>query len=386
MKVREKAEHDLARINQDLALLNKDKDRLFTILAHDLRSPLGSMMKLSELLAENIKDFDENELLEVITALNKSSIQTFQLLNDLLAWSAVQMGKGITVKEHFLLADVVNESITSVAQDADAKNIRVQSGINPEIIIFADKFAIMTVIRNLLSNAVKFTGHEGCVDVRADQETGVVKISVTDNGLGISKEKQEKIFRVDSLSSTPGTDGEKGTGFGLLLCKDLVQKNDGEIWLESETGKGSTFFISLPSDKIESLVATQPNLNSEGRIELRYDHARKLGFSTFIGEFNFSLFNSELHRIWSSPDYKPAYSILIDVRQASISSENKDFKEIISLFRNMPGTGTKKKFALLTTTPQQVAYSTIFGQDMMSKYPFEIEVFSTTEAALKWLV
>ena len=243
MLEREKAEEQLARNNQELALLNRDKDTLFTILAHDLRSPLGSMMKLSELLVESFKDFNENELHEVIAALNKSAEQTFQLLNDLLTWSTVQMGRSEGKKEVFPVIEAVSENSGILTSDATLKNIGIQSDIDPTIVVFADKFAVQTVMRNLLSNALKFTPADGTVTIKAERNNVMATISVIDNGIGISEEKQKQIFRIDGVSSSPGTEGEKGTGFGLLLCKDLVERNGGEIWLTSKKGKGSSFYF-----------------------------------------------------------------------------------------------------------------------------------------------
>ena len=245
MKEREKAEQHLARSNQDLALLNRDKDKLFSVLAHDLRSPLGSMMNLTSLLAENIHDFDEAELLEIIGTLNKSATQTFQLFNDLLAWSAVQMGRGEREKELFQVFELVSETVIILAAEANRKQVRINLVIDKSLEAFADKFAIQTVVRNLLSNAIKFTPAEGIITIEAEAVKDTVRISVNDTGIGISKEKQKKLFRVDEVSSSPGTEGEKGTGFGLLLCKDLVERNGGKIWLESEKGKGSSFTIKL---------------------------------------------------------------------------------------------------------------------------------------------
>lgn len=385
MKEREIAEEHLARSNQELALINIEKDKLFTILAHDLRSPLGSMMKLSELLVENIKEFDENEIAEVADTLHKSATHTFQLLNDLLAWSSVQMGKGEREKELFPISEIVAENMTLLSTEFSRKQIEINLDLDPELFIFADKFAIQTVLRNLMNNAIKFTRHKGNVIIKAEKNNDIVKISVTDNGIGIAKEKQKKIFRIDSVSSMPGTDGEKGSGFGLLLCKDLIERNGGEIGLVSEKGKGSTFFFTLPLHEASNTVTSNSAEINTGRIELTYDHTLRMGFCKFIGEFNHTLLQSELNRIWNSADYKTEYSVLIDMRQGNFNQEIKDFQEVLSIFNSMPGQRTNRKFAILTTTPQQVVYSTMFGQHVRSQYLFTVEVFSTYEGAINWL-
>lgn len=385
MKERERAEEHLARSNQDLALLNRDKDKLFSILAHDLRSPLGSMMNLSELLVENIKDFDENEIMDIISTLSKSATHTFQLFNDLLAWSAVQMGRGEREKELFGLSEVVSENIAVLTLDAERKQIVIQSDIDPSLVAYADKFAIQTVVRNLISNAVKFTRHQGAINVNSEQLNDLIKISVTDNGVGMSKEKQKKIFRVDAVSSSAGTDGEKGTGFGLLLCKDLVERNGGKIWLESEKGKGSTFSFTLPiHNEKDELILIQVE-KPFTRIEYHLDDTRKLGFTTLFGNFNSAVLKLELTRLWSSSQFNPNYSVLIDIRKAAFTVNSNVLSEFLNIFMAMPNNRTNRKFAVLTETPIQVAYSTIFGQFIKSKFPLVVEVFSTYEGAMTWL-
>ena len=386
MKEREKAEEHLARSNQELALLNKDKDKLFSMLAHDLRSPLGSMMNLSALLVENIKDFDESELMEVVDTLNKSATQTFQLLNDLLAWSTIQMGRGEREKEEFALSEIINENIVMLTSDVLWKRIEIMADIDPAIKAFADKFAIQTVLRNLLSNAIKFTPSHGSINVAASERNNVVEISVRDNGQGITKEKQRKIFRVDTVSSSPGTDGEKGTGFGLLLCKDLVQRNGGKIWFESEKGKGSIFYFTLPvHDAGDTALEENANTMLETRVVYKMDDTRQLGFTTLIGNFNSTILAVELNKLWSSAEFNPNYSVLIDIRKATFIGESKEFPDFLGIFNEMPGIRTNRKLALLTETPQQVAYSTMFGQYIKSNYPISVEVFSTYDGAMTWL-
>ena len=382
MKEREKAEQHLARSNQDLALLNRDKDKLFSVLAHDLRSPLGSMMNLTSLLAENLHDFDKAELHEIVGTLNKSATQTFQLFNDLLAWSAVQMGRGEREKELFPLYDVVAETVIILAAEANRKQVQINQVIDKNLEVFADRFAIQTVVRNLLSNAIKFTPAEGIITLGAEPLNDTIRISVQDTGIGIPKEKQRKLFRVDEVSSSPGTEGEKGTGFGLLLCEDLVERNGGKIWMESEKGKGSKFYFTLPVS--EQNVTLIPKIPAT-RVNYSSDLSMKIAYTTLIGEINTTVLRSELSLIWSSPDYNPDFSVLVDLRQASFAIDTTDIPAVLEIFSAMPGQKKNKKFALLTATPQQVAMSTMFGQNIKSRYPFNVEIFSTYEAALTWL-
>jgi signal transduction histidine kinase len=385
MKERKIAEDHLAKSNKELELVNMDKDKLFSILAHDLRSPMGSVMKLSELLAENFRDFDESELDEIVNTLHKSTTQTFQLLNDLLTWSSIQLKRGEMQKEMFPITEIVNENIALFSAEAIRKQIDIHMDIDEGIRVYADKFAIQTVLRNLLSNAVKFTRHQGAISIKAEAKNNQIEVSVADNGIGISKDKQKKIFRVDSVSTSPGTDGEKGTGFGLLLCKDLVELNGGELGLVSEKGKGSRFFFTLP-DHLDrnTLISKIPHANT-GSIQLTYDHQRRIGFCVFNGEFTTSVLESELQKIWTDPEYKAEYSVFIDLQKAWFNSESVEFPEIIKIFKSMPGQETNRRFALLTTTPQQVVYSTMFSQHARTEFKFTVEVFSTYDAALNWL-
>ena len=385
MKEREKAEKHLAQSNQDLALLNRDKDKLFTILAHDLRSPLGSMMNLSELLVENIKDFDEKELMEVIATLNKSATQTFQLLNDLLAWSSIQMGRGEREKVYFPVSELISENIVILSSEMGRKKIEILADIDPALVAFADRFAIQTVLRNLLSNAVKFTGNHGTINVIAEENHNYLEISIVDNGIGISREKQRKLFRVGTINSSPGTDGEKGTGFGLLLCKDLVNRNGGKIWFESEKSKGSAFHFSLPVHETVDTSAQVTVKKAETRIEYQVDNTVQLGFTSLFGEFDSVILKSELSRLWSNNQFNPNLSVLIDIRKASFLGDSKDFPDFLNIFFGMPASKINRKFAVLTETPQQVAYATMFGQYIKINYPLSVEVFSTREAAMTWL-
>jgi signal transduction histidine kinase len=385
MKEREKAEQHLAQSNQDLALLNQDKDKLFAILAHDLRSPLGSMMNLSDLLVENIKDFDEKELMEIISTLNKSAKQTFQLLNDLLAWSSVQMGRGEREKEYFPVSELVSENIVLLSSEMARKKIEILVDIDPVLVAFADKFAIQSVLRNLLNNAVKFTESHGTINLMAKENHNFLEISVVDNGIGISREKQKKLFRVGAINSSPGIDGEKGSGFGLLLCKDLVTRNGGKIWFESEKGKGSAFHFSLPVRETMDTSAQDEVKKADTRIEYLADTTLQLAFTTLYGDFDSAILRSELTKIWGSDHFNPGYSVLIDIRKASFIGESKDFPEFLNIFSALPGSRTNRKFAVLTDTPQQVAYSTMFGQFIKSRFPLAVEVFSTREGAMTWL-
>lgn len=385
MQEREKVEQYLATINKQLSLANSEKDKLFSIMAHDLRSPMGSIMKLSELLVENIHDFEEEELSEVSGTLYKSATQTFQLLNDLLAWSALQMGRGSMKKELFPIRQTVSEVLSLLKPEAERKQISLVAEMEENLVVFADKFAIETVLRNLVNNAIKFTPPSGKIIVNALLNDVNVTVSVIDNGIGIPKEKQEKMFKVDSLNSTPGTEGEKGTGFGLLLCKDLIGKNGGTLWLVSEKDQGSTFSFTLPVENIPESLASKAKADPAARIQYKCDYPKKLAFAVFTGDFSTDSLRSEISKIWGNRDFNPDYPVLIDMRQASFTMDMKELPDILGIFASMPGTKEDRKFAMLTATPHQVAYSTLFGQNISSVLPLKVEIFSTYESAIKWL-
>jgi hypothetical protein len=218
--------------------------------------------------------------------------------------------------------------------------------------------------------------------VVAEPSKDFVTISVIDNGVGFAREKLKKIFRVDAVSSSSGTDGEKGTGFGLLLCKDLVERNGGKIWIDSEKGKGSKIFFTLLTHKDSKVSETKIPATS---VQYSYDPTRKVTFTSLIGEINANVLRSEFSLIWSSPDYNPDFSVLADLRQATFVMDTTDIPAILEIFSAIPGHKKNRKFALLTATPQQVALSTMFGQNIKTRYPFVVEIFSTYEAALNWL-
>jgi len=169
------------------------------------------------------------------------------------------------------------------------------------------------------------------------------------------------------------------------LCKDLVERNGGEIGLESEKGKGSTFYFTLPVKAENETISLQPEINKAARVDSKYDHTKKLAFNIMVGDFNFDTLKTELNLIWNQNSYMRDYSALIDLRQATFNFELKRIQDVLEIFMNMPGNSLNRKFAVLTSTPQQVAYSTMIGQNVKSKYPFSVEIFSTYEAAINWI-
>jgi two-component system, sensor histidine kinase and response regulator len=168
------------------------------------------------------------------------------LLENLLTWSRAQRQKITITPQKIAVHFIVEKCFGLLIQNAIQKEIRLKNLLPPETVIYADEEMITTIIRNLVSNAIKFTNRGGTITVAAKTENGEVTISVSDTGIGIPKDKITQLFHPDVNNSSPGTEGEQGTGLGLIICKDFAEKNKGEIRVESETGKGTVFYLSLP--------------------------------------------------------------------------------------------------------------------------------------------
>jgi len=243
---RKKAEAEIIFKNQELQKLNSEKDKFFTIIAHDLKSPFNTIMGFSELLVEKIKEKRYEDVEEYADIIQKASQKSMYLLSNLMEWARSQTGRMQFNPEFFDLVSFIDDILELFEIIADQKSIVIQKEMPAKAPAFADKSMLSTVLRNLISNAIKFTkpGGQVIISVKLIQ-TGVV-VSVKDTGIGIPKENIEKLFRIDGNISTVGTNNEKGTGFGLVLCKDFVKKHGGEIWVESAKNLGSTFYFSLP--------------------------------------------------------------------------------------------------------------------------------------------
>lgn len=225
--------------------LNATKDKFFSIIAHDLKNPFNSIVGFSEYLVDliNAKDFEKVE--EIAHIILKSSVQAMDLLSNLMAWSQSQSGRMVFRPESFEIADLVDEVITNLDGMAIQKAISVEKNISSNILVFADKKMIASVLRNLISNAVKFTSVNGEINVSSIEYESEIVVSVEDTGVGIPNEKINKLFLINENHSTLGTNKESGTGLGLILCKEFIEKNKGRIWVESEVGVGSTFHFSI---------------------------------------------------------------------------------------------------------------------------------------------
>ncbi len=239
-------ENKLKKALAELEESNKTKDKIFSIIGHDLRSPFNSLLGFTELLSTKFHDFTEEEKYTMIKVLRKNSLQAYNLLNNILEWSRQQMGTITYQPSVIFIRNVFDEVINHIQVNAEEKNITIENKINPHHFAFVDKGTIAVVIRNLLSNAIKFTPKNGKITVNSKLVNTNLWISITDNGIGIEKDVIDKLLTGQGEHTSAGTEGEKGTGLGLILCKNFLEMNKGELKIESEVGKGSTFSFRLP--------------------------------------------------------------------------------------------------------------------------------------------
>lgn len=241
-------ENIILEINQELNSLNNDKDKFIRILAHDLKNPFNSLIGFSQLLLENIDEFEKDTIKEQISIINETSINTYELLEDILLWLMSQAGKIKNEPSPILFSDICSEIINNANIQACEKNIKIDFSLEPNPTIFADRNMFKTILRNLLSNAIKFTKTGGKISISASIVGNDAIICVKDNGIGMSKEKMKNIWVALQEDKSIGTSGERGTGLGLSICKEFVEKNNGKIWVESTLGEGSDFKFTLPLD------------------------------------------------------------------------------------------------------------------------------------------
>jgi len=243
---RKQAEEDLRELNQQLRKANASKDKFFSIIAHDLRSPFTGLIGLTGAIMETIDIYSKDKIKEKIGRLHTFSEKVYDLLTNLLAWSRLQRGIMEYEPEEISLVNIAERNVYLFASDAEQKRIMLRNQVPKGMMAYADRKMVDTVIRNLISNALKFTDADGTIEVSTRQDENSVEIAVSDTGIGMSQEGINNLFQIDVKYTRAGTAGEEGTGLGLILCKELVEKNEGTIQVESEVGKGTTFTFTLP--------------------------------------------------------------------------------------------------------------------------------------------
>jgi signal transduction histidine kinase len=240
-------QQDLLRSNNlQLQENNATKDKLFSIIAHDLRNPVGNIKNISELLIDSLKKQnmkDSDELLQMIGAQSK---ETLALLETLFEWAKSQTGQLNYSPDVMELTWVVNQIIDIQNPTAVLKGIGLENRIGKEILVFADPNMLKSILRNLITNAIKFTHPGGGITISAKQSDDFVEIAVSDTGVGMSEEVKEKLFKINTNITTAGTANERGTGLGLIICKEFIEKHGGKIWIESELAVGTTITFTIP--------------------------------------------------------------------------------------------------------------------------------------------
>ncbi|MDR3625235.1 MAG: PAS domain-containing sensor histidine kinase [Ignavibacteriaceae bacterium] len=246
---RKKSEEEIKKKNDELKELIATKDKFFSIIAHDLKSPFQGLLGYTDLLSNEFDSLSEKEKLEFVKSINNLSKGAYILLENLLRWARLQTGKIIFNTDFFNLFEALKSTIFLMEDSAKKKDIKIHSSIDRKIFVIADLDMLQTIIRNIVSNSLKFTNPGGNIFIAAEDLGNIIKISVEDTGVGMSKEKVQKLFKIEESFSTKGTMNEEGTGLGLLLCKEMIDMHKGKIWAESEPGKGTKFFITIPSDR-----------------------------------------------------------------------------------------------------------------------------------------
>ncbi|MEI7812838.1 MAG: ATP-binding protein [Ignavibacteria bacterium] len=254
---RDSDEEELTKTKEKLEILNSVKDRFFSIIAHDLRSPFQGFIGLTELMAEDINSIPQDELSEMACEMHVTSKRLFLLLNNLLEWARMQQGAISFNPTEIVLSEIVSENIDLIIKRGKQKGIEIIHEADQNRTVYADKEMLNTILRNLLSNAVKFTRQGGKVSVSSKEtENNMVELSVTDSGIGMPEDLSKKLFNMAEKVGRRGTDDESSTGLGLLLCKEFVEKNGGRIRVESQENIGSTFYFTIPATNRNSLPVT----------------------------------------------------------------------------------------------------------------------------------
>lgn len=237
---------DLTVAKDGLEKLNQQKDKFFSIIAHDLKGPFTSLLGFSNMLANQVENFNKEKIAKSANTVNESAHRVYKLLENLLEWARLQMDSLDFNPAPVNLTEIIGSNMDLFAQVAKEKKIRLTGNIDEPVMATADTEMANTIIRNLINNAVKFTPEDGSVNIVAREDNGMAEVAVIDTGVGMTTKQLENVFKLDEKTSTVGTNGEKGTGLGLPLCKELAQKMGGDIEIVSDEENGSTFCLKLP--------------------------------------------------------------------------------------------------------------------------------------------
>lgn len=240
------AEQALRENEENLKRLNATKDQFFSIVAHDIKNPMSAIVGFSELFMEKLKDLQREDLNQMAALIHKSSTGVVELLDNLSTWARAQTGRLSFKPKEVDLTSLIHEVISLLQGQSLAKSISIRLNLPETLKVIADVDMISTIVRNLVSNAIKFTDSYGMIILSAQTNERETIVSIQDNGIGMKKERLNALFQIESTLSSRGTHNEKGTGLGLIICKEFIQLHGGSIWAESEPGKGSRFSFSIP--------------------------------------------------------------------------------------------------------------------------------------------
>jgi PAS domain S-box-containing protein len=249
---RKKAEEEISLKNDQLVRLNGEKDKFFSIIAHDMRSPFSGFLGLTEIMAEDLQKLTMEEIQHIAVSMKNSASNLFRLLENLLEWARMQQGLIPFDPQFIPLGSVVEHSIALMVEPAKNKGIEIECQIPAGMTIFADENMLNTVLRNLISNAIKFTRENGIIVVLARESDNNIEISVRDNGIGMSQDTIDHLFRLDVQTSRKGTNNEPSSGLGLLLCNEFIEKHNGTIRIRSQENVGTIFYFTLPGNKLKN--------------------------------------------------------------------------------------------------------------------------------------
>jgi len=225
---------------------NSTKDKFFSIIAHDLKNPFNTLIGYSDVLRTDFRDYGQDEILQQLNVIYNTSINGYNLLDNLLKWSQSQTNKILFEPQKINLREIVQLCIEDIEDQSLFKDIDIVNDVTENFHLIADENLLKTILRNLINNAVKFTHRNGMVSVSCKKDDTFIEISVKDTGIGMSEMELQNIFQIDRVSSKPGTNKEKGSGLGLILCKEFIEKHGGKIWVESNLDVGSIFRFSIP--------------------------------------------------------------------------------------------------------------------------------------------
>ncbi len=260
-----KSRDQLKEKNQELQQLNTSKDKFFSIISHDLKSPFQGLIGLTELLQEDIEEMSKEEILKFSSMIHESSRNLLNLLENLLEWSVLERDKHTFQGQQTDLHQLIDKNTQLFEANAGKKDIILENNVNKPVNAWCDRNMIDTVIRNLISNALKYTPVGGKITLEANSDDTHATIRIIDTGVGMDQDTQKSLFQMENMKSQPGTKNEKGTGLGLLICKELIEKNSGDISVESTPGEGSVFSIHLPLNAVDDSNAPAEQTDNHGQ-------------------------------------------------------------------------------------------------------------------------